>query len=29
MDAFIAGFDEEMSEDLWFWRTRFVLIPVD
>jgi len=29
VDAFIAGFDEEMSENLRFWRARFVLIPVE
>ncbi|KUJ07054.1 vacuolar membrane-associated protein-like protein IML1 [Mollisia scopiformis] len=29
VDAFIAGFDEEMSEGLRFWRARFVLIPVE
>lgn len=28
VDTFIAGFDEEMSENLRFWRARFVLIPV-
>ncbi|KAN0096512.1 vacuolar membrane-associated protein-like protein IML1 [Hyaloscypha variabilis] len=29
VDAFIAGFDEKMSEGLRFWRARFVLIPVE
>ena len=29
VDTFIAGFDEEMSENLRFWRARFVLIPVE
>ncbi|KAF8848591.1 vacuolar membrane-associated protein-like protein IML1 [Acephala macrosclerotiorum] len=29
VDAYIAGFDEEMSEGLRFWRARFVLIPVE
>lgn len=29
VDAFIAGFDDEMSENLRFWRARFVLIPVE
>ncbi len=29
VDAFIAGFGEEMSENLRFWRARFVLIPVE
>jgi hypothetical protein len=29
VDTFIAGFDEEMSEHLRFWRARFVLIPVE
>jgi hypothetical protein len=29
VDNFIAGFDEEMSENLRFWRARFVLIPVE
>lgn len=29
VDAFIAGFDEEMSENLRFWRARFVLIPIE
>jgi hypothetical protein len=29
VDAFIAGFDEEMSENLRFWRARFVLIPAE
>lgn len=29
VDAFIAGFDDEMSESLRFWRARFVLIPVE
>ncbi|KAL3426043.1 vacuolar membrane-associated protein iml-1 [Phlyctema vagabunda] len=29
VDSFIAGFDEEMSENLRFWRARFVLIPVE
>ncbi|RDW80843.1 putative vacuolar membrane protein IML1 [Coleophoma crateriformis] len=28
VDSYIAGFDEEMSENLRFWRARFVLIPV-
>jgi DEP domain-containing protein 5 len=29
VDTFIAGFDDEMSENLRFWRARFVLIPVE
>lgn len=29
VDAYIAGFDEKMSENLRFWRARFVLIPVE
>ncbi|KAK2627822.1 hypothetical protein QTJ16_002468 [Diplocarpon rosae] len=29
VDAFIAGVAEEMSENLRFWRARFVLIPVE
>ncbi|KAG4437109.1 hypothetical protein IFR05_007407 [Cadophora sp. M221] len=29
VDAFIAGIAEEMSENLRFWRARFVLIPVE
>ncbi|KAH8593446.1 hypothetical protein B0O99DRAFT_547124 [Bisporella sp. PMI_857] len=29
VDSFIAGFDDEMSENLRFWRARFVLIPVE
>ena len=29
VDTFIAGFEEEMSENLRFWRARFVLIPVE
>jgi hypothetical protein len=29
VDSFIAGFDDEMSETLRFWRARFVLIPVE
>jgi hypothetical protein len=29
VDSFIAGFDEEMSENLRFWRARYVLIPVE
>ena len=29
VDAFIAGFDEEMTESLRFWRARYVLIPVE
>ena len=29
VDTFTAGFDEEMSENLRFWRARFVLIPVE
>jgi hypothetical protein len=29
VDAFIAGFDEKMSENLRFWRARFVLIPME
>jgi hypothetical protein len=29
VDTFIAGFDEEMTENLRFWRARFVLIPVE
>ncbi|KAG0652827.1 Vacuolar membrane-associated iml1 [Hyphodiscus hymeniophilus] len=29
VDTFIAGFEEEMSESLRFWRARFVLIPVE
>ncbi|PQE03649.1 putative IML1 Vacuolar membrane protein [Rutstroemia sp. NJR-2017a BBW] len=28
VDSFIAGFEDEMTEHLRFWRTRFVLIPV-
>jgi hypothetical protein len=28
VDTFVAGHDEEMSENLRFWRARFVLIPV-
>lgn len=28
VDSFIAGFGEEMTENLRFWRARFVLIPV-
>ncbi|EKD14941.1 domain found in Dishevelled [Drepanopeziza brunnea f. sp. 'multigermtubi' MB_m1] len=29
VDAFIAGLAEEMSENLRFWRARFVLIPAE
>ncbi|KAG9241519.1 vacuolar membrane-associated protein-like protein IML1 [Calycina marina] len=29
VDAFIAGFEEEMTDNLRFWRARFVLIPVE
>ncbi|KAH6676504.1 vacuolar membrane-associated protein-like protein IML1 [Halenospora varia] len=29
VDSFIAGFDSEMTENLRFWRARFVLIPVE
>lgn len=29
VDSFIAGFDDEMSENLRFWRARFVLIPIE
>lgn len=29
IDTFIAGYHEEFSETLRFWRARFVLIPVD
>jgi hypothetical protein len=29
VDAYIGGFDEEMTENLRFWRARFVLIPVE
>ncbi|TAQ86963.1 hypothetical protein B7494_g4723 [Chlorociboria aeruginascens] len=29
VDSFIAGFEEEMTEHLRFWRARFVLIPVE
>ncbi|KAG9238483.1 vacuolar membrane-associated protein-like protein IML1 [Amylocarpus encephaloides] len=29
VDSFIAGFDDEMSESLRFWRARYVLIPVE
>ncbi|KAJ9138884.1 Vacuolar membrane-associated protein iml1 [Pleurostoma richardsiae] len=28
IDSYIAGHDDEMSENLRFWRTRYVLIPV-
>ncbi|KAI9742687.1 MAG: vacuolar membrane-associated protein iml1 [Claussenomyces sp. TS43310] len=28
VDSFIAGHDEELTENLRFWRARFVLIPV-
>ncbi|KAH8808764.1 vacuolar membrane-associated protein-like protein IML1 [Xylogone sp. PMI_703] len=28
VDSFIAGFGEDMTENLRFWRARFVLIPV-
>jgi hypothetical protein len=29
IDTFLAGYHEELSETLRFWRTRFVLIPVE
>ena len=29
VDSFIAGYEEEFTEHLRFWRARFVLIPVD
>ncbi|KAJ9662401.1 vacuolar membrane-associated protein iml1 [Coniosporium apollinis] len=29
VDSFLAGFDNQFSEALRFWRARFVLIPVD
>jgi hypothetical protein len=29
VDTFIAGFNEQMSENLRFWRARFVLIPAE
>ncbi|POS85236.1 hypothetical protein EPUL_002045 [Erysiphe pulchra] len=29
VDTFLGGFDEEISESLYFYRARFVLIPVD
>jgi DEP domain-containing protein 5 len=29
VDSFIAGYDEVLTENLRFWRARFVLIPVD
>lgn len=29
VDSFIAGFDDQMSEILRFWRARYVLIPVE
>ncbi len=28
IDSFIAGHDNEMTENLRFWRARFVLIPM-
>lgn len=28
IDSFVAGHNDEMSENLRFWRTRFVLIPM-
>ncbi|OCK83599.1 hypothetical protein K432DRAFT_321990 [Lepidopterella palustris CBS 459.81] len=29
IDSFLAGYDDEFSETLRFWRARFVLIPVE
>lgn len=29
IDTFLAGYDDEFSEKLRFWRARFVLIPVE
>ncbi|KAI1006886.1 Vacuolar membrane-associated protein [Podosphaera aphanis] len=29
VDAFLGGFNEEMTDNLRFWRARFVLIPVE
>ncbi|KAI9765893.1 MAG: vacuolar membrane-associated protein iml1 [Geoglossum simile] len=29
VDSFIAGYDDVLTENLRFWRARFVLIPVD